>query len=84
MYVKEKLSHAIQKLNLDGSKFSKKVFISRKDAPKRRIINEDKIFALFEQQGFVRYEMSKLSILDQILIMQNADIVVGEHGAGLN
>ncbi len=83
LYVKEKLVKAIENLNMDSSKFSKKVFISRKDAPKRRIINEDEVFELFEKHGFVRYEMSKLSVLDQILIMQNADIVVGEHGAGL-
>lgn len=83
LYVKEKLSKAIDKLHLDASQFSKKVFISRKDAPKRKIINEDDVFAVFEPYGFVRYEMSKLSVLDQILIMQNADIIVGEHGAGL-
>lgn len=83
LYVKDKLSKAIQKLNYDTDKFSKKVFISRKDAPKRKILNEDEVFALFKPYGFVCYEMSKLSVLDQILIMQNADVVVGEHGAGL-
>ncbi|MBI2345155.1 glycosyltransferase family 61 protein [Candidatus Dependentiae bacterium] len=83
LYVKEKLSKALNSLNLDTQKFSKKVFISRQDAPQRKIINENEIFALFEPYGFVRYEMSKLSVLDQIVIMQNADIVVGEHGAGL-
>lgn len=62
---------------------AKKIFISRKDAPYRQMTNEDEIFALFEPLGFVRYELSKLSLLEQVALFYNAEYVVAAHGAGL-
>ncbi len=82
-YVRDKLLQGILKLGMEGSNFSKKVFISRKDAPLRKIINEDEIFELFKPYGFIRYELSNLTVLEQIMLMHNADIIIGEHGAGL-
>ncbi len=63
--------------------FSKKIFISRKDAKIRKIENEDEVFAEFEKQGFVRYELSKMSFQEQICLFAYADQIVGIHGAGL-
>lgn len=63
--------------------FSKKVFISRADSQWRKIINEDKVFKLFEEQGFSRYVLSSLSISEQIALFHGADIIVAAHGAGL-
>jgi len=80
-YVQNKLvKNAIAK-NSDKS-FARKIFISRKDSPARYILNEDEIFKLFEPLGFVRYELSKMTLEQQVLLFQNAEIVVGEHGAG--
>jgi len=80
-YVQNKLvKNAITK-KLDTS-FSSKVFISRKDSSGRGILNEDEIFKLFEPLGFVRYELSKMTLEQQVLLFQNAEVVVGEHGAG--
>lgn len=81
-YVKEKLLSKIEN-KVDTSNFSKKIFISRRDAPARRILNEDEIFELFKAQGFERYDMGKMSIEEQITLFAQAEMVVGEHGAGL-
>jgi len=80
-YVKQKIINNFAKERAHKS-FSKKVFVSRKDGFCRRILNEDEIFELFEPLGFVRYELSKMTIEEQISLFQNAEIVVGEHGAG--
>jgi len=69
--------------SFDSSQFSKKVFISRHENSIRRIKNEDEIFELFREQGFVRYKLEDLSILEQVSLFHNANIIVGEHGAGL-
>lgn len=82
-YVSQKLIQAAQSKNIDTINFSKRVFISRKDAPKRKILNEDEIFKLFETKGFVRYELSKFSVAEQIMLFNQAEIIVGEHGAGM-
>ncbi|MBI2344844.1 glycosyltransferase family 61 protein [Candidatus Dependentiae bacterium] len=83
-YVKTKLFEAVQKQNIDISRFSKRVFISRKDAyNSRKIVNEDEIFELFEKKGFRRYELSKMSVAEQIMLMHNAEIVASEQGSGL-
>lgn len=63
--------------------FSNKVFISRKKASYRRIINEDDLFKIFEEKGFVRYNLEDLSLPEQIVLFKNADIIVAAHGAGL-
>jgi len=80
-YVKNKLVSAVKEKNTPHS-FSKKVFISRQDTH-RRITNEDDIFQVLKCHGFKKYTLSSLSIEDQILLFDGADIVIGEHGAGL-
>jgi hypothetical protein len=83
-YVRDKLLKAIEQKSIDCSQFSKKIFISRKDAyASRRILNEDEIFALFKKKGFVRYELAKMSVAEQIMLFAQAEIVVGEQGSGL-
>ncbi len=69
--------------NIKFHNFSKKVFISRKKAVSRKIVNEDDVFALFKEHGFVAYVLEDLSVLEQVALFYNAEIIVGEHGAGL-
>ena len=69
--------------NIDASIFSKRIFISRSRAKKRKIINEDQVFELFKKHGFVRYHLEDLSVLEQVTLFSHAEIIVGEHGAGL-
>ncbi len=83
LYVREKLINGALKLGIDSSKFAKKFFISRKDAPKRKILNEDKIIEFLKEKEFESYELSKMSVAEQILLFNNADFIVGEHGTGL-
>ncbi|HSW76613.1 MAG TPA: glycosyltransferase family 61 protein [Candidatus Saccharimonadales bacterium] len=67
-------------------KFSTKIFISRKDGSSRvgrQILNEDQVFALLKAHGFERYELSKLSFLEQVELFHNAEVVIGAHGTGL-
>ena len=69
--------------SLDENSYSKKIFISRKDAAVRKFTNEDDLFDKLEAQGFKRYCLSELSFLEQIALFNHADVIVGSHGAGL-
>ena len=63
--------------------FSERVFISRNDAWQRKIINEDEVFALFEQEGFERYCLSNMSVVEQVALFAQAKYIVGAHSSGL-
>ena len=60
------------------------IYISRKEAMYRRVINEEEVEDFLQKVGFEIIEMSKLSFLDQVKICSEARIVVGPHGAGLS
>jgi hypothetical protein len=62
---------------------NKKIFISRKDSHIRNIINEDEIFNLLKPHGFERYELAKLSVIDQIHLFNQAEIIISAQGTGL-
>jgi hypothetical protein len=81
-YVREKLLKNAQE-EIKKDRFSHRIFISRRDAPSRRILNEDEIVELLKTKGFERYDTGKMSVVEQIALFANADIVMGEHGAGL-
>lgn len=77
-YLKDKLlpfAHLVKK------SFSKKVFLSRKDAFYRVIKNEDEVFSLFEKRGFQRYCLSELSVIEQVALFNEADVIVGPHSS---
>lgn len=81
-YIRNKLltgAHK-QETNFQGCK---KVFISRKDAGSRKMLNEDEVFELFQAAGFEKYVLSDLTLVEQIRLFNNADIVVGALGSGM-
>lgn len=66
-------SHPISKSGL--------IFLSRKDAGGRNLINEDELFDLLKTLGFERFTMSDLSVASQVKLFGEARIIVGVHGA---
>lgn len=81
-YIRTKLLENLEKQKSDYQ-FSKRVFISRQDAGARKILNEDDIFALLEPHGFKRYQLTKLSIIEQLHLFNKAEIIMGTLGSGL-
>jgi hypothetical protein len=81
-YVRNKLLQPARE-KASGHTFSKKIFISRKDANSKRVVpNEDELFQAFKQHGFERYELTKLSLAEQIVLFNNAEEVVSFAGSG--
>lgn len=81
-YIKAKLLHAAEQKKLKFQ-HDKKIFISRKDASSRKIINEDELFALLKTKGFKRYYLTQMSLLEQISLFHNAEIIISSVGSGL-
>lgn len=59
------------------------ILISRADAPKRRLIGEDRILDALAALGLERIAFAPLGVAEQIALMSQARLVVGVHGAGL-
>lgn len=80
-HVRNKLLAAAQKQHYKP--FAKNIFISRKDTPLRNILNEDEIFALLQPYGFERYELTPLSVTEQILLFHDANVIIAPQGTCL-
>ncbi len=61
--------------------FSKRIFISRKNASSRREYNEDEVFGRLAKLGFVACFPEEHTISEQISIFSNAEIIIGATGA---
>ena len=62
---------------------SRKLFISRSRALRRRISNEDQVEGVIVRHGFERVFLEELSFAQQVRLAGSAKVMVGNHGAGL-
>ena len=62
---------------------SERIYISRKNASYRRILNEVEVISILTSLGFLVVELEKLSVVEQAALMSSAEIVISSHGAGL-
>ena len=60
----------------------RRLYVTRRDARRRRLVNEDAILPLLARHGFEIYEKSKHPCPPKDFAQ--AEIVVGPHGAGLS
>ncbi len=61
----------------------KRIYISRAKAGWRKVLNEDELMGMLARHGFQRYFLEDLSVRQQIQLFQQAEMIVGPHGAGL-
>lgn len=73
-----------KKLNVEVKNIPfRKIYISRKNATRRKISNEDALVALLDTYEFESVFLEDYEIQDQIKLLHEAKIVVSCHGAGL-
>lgn len=79
----EKYKKFFRKNNYIKNNKFKYILISR-NRSNRKLINENELFELLRPLGFLKINFEDLSLKKQIEISQNAEIIVGYHGAGLS
>jgi capsular polysaccharide biosynthesis protein len=62
---------------------ARRIFISRTEAPKRRISNEEALLPVLERFGFERMVLEDLPFAEQVRLIGSAEVLAGSHGAGL-
>lgn len=75
---------AVQGYGLKPEPPTRRIYISRSDTRKRRIVNEAEIWKSFEARGFEEVAAAKLSFRDQVALFAEAEMVAGPHGAGFS
>jgi len=82
-WLRDRLQAQAKKESTLWGETPQRVYISRNDAEQRRLENETELMASLSEFGFKKYQLTQLSILDQVSLFSNANLVVGPHGAGL-
>lgn len=59
------------------------VYISRANAIERQVVNEREVIETLSRYGFRAYRLENHSLTENAVLFDEADIVVGAHGAGL-
>lgn len=61
----------------------RRIYLSRRDASCRRVLNEEDISALLHRYEFEIVTASNLTVAQQAALLRDAEIVVAPHGASL-
>lgn len=61
----------------------RRIYITRRKAAKRRIINEEEISKILSRFGFETIDTGWLSLRNQVQLCSSARCIVSNHGAGL-
>lgn len=73
----------LNKKALETSEKIERLYISRKHAENRRIINEDEVISLLNKFGFKSITLELMSVAEQAALLANAKVVIAPHGGGL-
>jgi capsular polysaccharide biosynthesis protein len=81
---KIKFLRALRESNPARSRISsKRIYISRRRAAVRRVLNEKDFERILRDAGFVLIEIESLSWPEQVALFSNAEVVLAPHGAAL-
>ncbi len=61
----------------------KRIYVSRKKANRRNILNELEVVDYIRLHGFTEVCLEDYSVMEQVFLMQNAEVLISMHGAGL-
>lgn len=73
----------LNSLNYNNKKGKRKIFISRSGSDYRQLLNSNEIEELLIDKGFEVVFPEKLSFHSQVKIFSEAEIIIGQSGAGM-
>jgi hypothetical protein len=63
--------------------FPKRIYISRRSATKRKVLNEEEVETTLTALGFTTMLFETMGAIEQMAVTRNAECVVSAHGAAL-
>jgi len=82
-WIRQRMLSNLSSSRIDRLSFSSNIFISRRNALQRRILNEHEVMEALVPFGFVAYTLEELNFSEQVRLFSQAKMVVAPHGAGL-
>ncbi|GGA21541.1 glycosyltransferase 61 family protein [Okeania sp. KiyG1] len=79
-FIKTEFTNSEVRQKLD---VSDRIYISRKDAPSRQVINESDVAEFLSKFGIKSVTLTSMSVAEQALLLASAQVVIAPHGAGL-
>jgi hypothetical protein len=73
----------LEAVGVTGPRPERRIYVSRKSAARRRLLNGDEVIALAERNGFETFVLEDLSVAEQVRLFSEAHTIMGPHGAGL-
>jgi len=70
--------------NFASARKDRRLYISRRLAARRRILNEAELYPILHDHGFEIVEAERMSFRDQVELLSQTEAVVSLHGAGLS
>lgn len=67
-----------------GIDASNKIFVSRQDSDVRKIENFEEVKRKLKEEGFDIITPGENTVEEQVKIFEDAEIIIGPHGAGIN
>ncbi|MBS1631991.1 MAG: glycosyltransferase family 61 protein [Bacteroidetes bacterium] len=74
--------NSIFSLQIPSLKRGLRIFLSRKKAPTRRVVNADELRSYLKGMGFIEYIAEDYSVQDTAGIFSNCEFIIGVHGSG--
>lgn len=82
-WLRNRIFNNISNIDMVNQSFSVNIFISRRKAFSRRVINEDEVIKALALLGFATYILEEMSFVEQVRLFSQAQIIISPHGAGL-
>ncbi len=76
-------SQVLRNVSVKSFDGPRRVFLTRKDAAMRRILNEPEVESVLRGYGFETVQTEHMSVVEQVQLFSNVEIIAGPHGAGL-
>ena len=79
----QETAQLITKSFTDGKIKNRKIYITRKNASRRKIVNESEIIEVVMRHGFEIFDFDNIDFQQQVAIIVNTSILVSLHGGAL-
>lgn len=81
-YVRNSVLRRYEPSDAESARYSRRIYISRALASRRRLLNEEAVVACLSKFGFSVVHAENLTLREQIAQFRDAEWIVGPHGAG--